>query len=35
MIRTWKQALFIVQPMTLLRLPSGTLPLVLEAQVKG
>ena len=35
MIRTWKQALFIVQPETLLRLPSGTLPLVLEAHVKG
>ena len=35
MLRTWKQALFIVQPQTLLRLPSGALPLLLEAQVKG
>jgi hypothetical protein len=35
MIRTWKQALFIVQPETLLTLASGTFPLVLEAHVKG
>lgn len=35
MLWTWKQVLFMVQPQTLLRLPSRTLPLVLEAQVKG
>jgi len=35
MARTWKQALFIVQPETLLTLASRALPLVLEAQVKG
>ena len=34
-VRTWKQALFIVQPETLLALPSRALPPVLEAQVKG
>jgi hypothetical protein len=34
-VRTWKQALFIVQPDTLLTLTSGALPPVLEAQVKG
>ena len=33
--RTWKQVLFIVQPETLLRLPSGALSLVLEAQIEG
>lgn len=35
MVRTWKLALFIVQPETLLTLASRVLPLVLEAQVKG
>ena len=35
LVRTWQQALFIVQPETLLRLPSGGLSLVLEAQVQG
>ncbi len=35
MVRTWKQALFLVQPETLLRLPSGAFPLILEAQIKG
>ena len=35
LVRTWQQALVIVQPETLLRLPSGALSLVLEAQVKG
>jgi putative transposase len=35
MVRTWKQALFLVQPETLLRLPSGALPRVLETQIKG
>jgi hypothetical protein len=34
-VQTYKQALFIVQPETLLRLPPGGIPLVLEAQVKG
>ena len=34
-VRTWKQALFIVQPETLLRLPSGALPPGLETKVKG
>jgi hypothetical protein len=34
-VRAWKQTLLIVQPETLLRLPSGALPPVLEAQVKG
>jgi putative transposase len=33
-VRTWKQALFIVQPETLRRVASGTFPLVLEAQIK-
>jgi hypothetical protein len=33
MIRTWKQALFIVQPETMLTLASGTVPSVLEVQV--
>jgi putative transposase len=35
MVRTWKQALFLVQPETLLRLPSRAFPRVLEAQIKG
>ena len=35
MIRTWKQALFIVQLETLLRLPSWALPFVLETQIEG
>jgi putative transposase len=35
LVRTWQQALFIVQPDTLLRLPSGALSLHLETQVKG
>ena len=30
LVRTWQQALVIVQPDTLLRLPSGALPHVLE-----
>jgi hypothetical protein len=34
-VRTWKQALFIVQPDTRLAMASGALSLVLEAQVKG
>jgi hypothetical protein len=34
-VRTWQQALFIVQPDTLRRLASGALSLVLETQVKG
>jgi hypothetical protein len=34
-VRTWKQALFLVQPDTRLALSSGALPPVLEAQVKG
>ena len=34
MMRTWKQALFIVQPETLRRVASRTFPLVLEAHVK-
>ena len=34
-VRTWKQALFLVQPDTRLALASGALPPVLEAQVKG
>ncbi len=34
-VRAWKQTLFIIQPETLLRLPSRALPSVLEAQVKG
>ena len=35
MVRTWKQALFLVQPETLLRLPSGAFPLVLEKHITG
>jgi len=35
MVRTWNQALFIVQPETVRRLASGALSLVLEAQVQG
>ena len=35
MVRTWKQTLFLVQPETLLRLPSRALPGVLETQIKG
>ena len=35
LVRTWQQALLIVQPDTLLRLPSGALPPGLEAQVQG
>jgi putative transposase len=35
MVRTWKQTLLIVQPETLLRLPSGALSSGLEAQVKN
>ena len=31
LVRTWQQALFIVQPETVLRLPSGAFSLVLEA----
>jgi putative transposase len=34
-LRTWKQTLLIVQPETLRRVASGTLPLVLEAQVQS
>jgi len=34
-VRTWQQALLIVQPDTLRRLASGALSPVLEAQVKG
>ena len=34
-VRAWKQALFLVQPDTLLTPASRALPLVLEAQVKG
>ena len=34
-VRAWKQALFLVQPETLLTLTSGALPPVLEAQVSG
>jgi hypothetical protein len=34
-VRTWKQALFIVQPDTRLAVASGALPPGLEAQVKG
>jgi hypothetical protein len=34
-VRAWKQALFLVQPDTLLSLSSGAFPSVLEAQVKG
>ena len=34
-VRTWKQALFLVQPDTRLALASGALPPVLEAQIKG
>jgi hypothetical protein len=34
-VRTWKQALFIIQPETLLTLASRALPPLLEAQVKG
>lgn len=33
-VRAWKQTLFIVQPETLLRLPSAALSSVLEAQIK-
>src|SRR5256885_9738748 len=35
LVRTWQQALLIVQPDTLLRLPSGALPPGLQAQVQG
>jgi putative transposase len=35
MVRSWQQALFIVQPETVRRLASGALSLVLEAQVQG
>jgi predicted transposase YbfD/YdcC len=35
MVRTWNQALFIVQPETVRRLASGALSLVLEAHVQG
>ena len=35
LVRAWQQTLLIVQPDTLLWLPSGALPPVLEAQVKG
>ena len=35
MVLAWRQALFLVQPETLLRLPSGALPLVLEAPIEG
>jgi putative transposase len=35
LVRTWQQALVIVQPDTRLALASGALSLVLEAQVKG
>ena len=35
LVRTWQQALFIVQPDTLRRLASGALSLVLETEVKG
>ncbi len=35
LVRIWQQALIIVQPETLLRLPSGALSSVLEAQVQG
>jgi hypothetical protein len=34
-VRTWKEALFIVQPETRLALASRALPPLLEAQVKG
>jgi putative transposase len=34
-VRTWKQALFIVQPETRLAVAPGALPLGLETQVKG
>ena len=34
-VRTWRQALFIIQPETLLTLASRALPSVLEAQDKG
>ena len=35
LVRTWQQALFIVQPDTRLAVASGALSLVLEAQVQG
>jgi len=35
LVRTWQQALLIVQPDTLRRLASGALSLVLEAHVQG
>jgi hypothetical protein len=35
LLRTWQQALFIVQPDTLRRLASGALSSGLEAQIKG
>ena len=35
LVRTWQQALLLVQPDTLLRLPSRALSLVLEAEVQG
>jgi hypothetical protein len=35
MVRTWKQAFILVQPETLLRLPSWALPRVLETQIIG
>ena len=34
LVRTWQQALVIVQPDTVLRLPSGALSPVLETQIK-
>jgi len=34
LVRTWQQALFIVQPDTLRRLASGALPFVLETYIK-
>jgi hypothetical protein len=35
MVRTWKQALFLVQPETDLALASRALPLVLETQIES
>ena len=35
MVRSWQQALFIIQPETVRRLASGALSPVLEAQVQG
>ena len=34
-VRTWRQALFLVQPETLLRLPPSRLSSLLEVQIKG